>query len=76
MKNLLKLIVITLSFTVFPNDLLSIYEEALDKDPEFNSKKADLAISKEFLNILKIVKEFQRNFIEFQILNGISKDFK
>ena len=50
MKNLLKLIVISLSFTVFPNDLLSIYEEALDKDPEFNSKKADLAISKEFLN--------------------------
>ena len=50
MKNLLKLIVISLSFSVFPNDLLSIYEEALDKDPEFNSKKADLAISKEFLN--------------------------
>ena len=50
MKNLLKLILISLSFYVFPNDLLSIYEEALDKDPEFNSKKADLAISKEFLN--------------------------
>ena len=50
MKYLLKLIVISLSFIVFPNDLLSIYEEALDKDPEFNSKKADLAISKEFLN--------------------------
>ena len=50
MKNLLKLILISLSFNVFPNDLLSIYEEALDKDPEFNSKKADLAISKEFLN--------------------------
>ena len=50
MKNLLKLIFISLSFAVFPNDLLSIYEEALDKDPEFNSKKADLAISKECLN--------------------------
>ena len=50
MKYLLKLILISLSFYVFPNDLLSIYEEALDKDPEFNSKKADLAISKEFLN--------------------------
>ena len=49
MKNLLKLTLISLSFTIFPNDLLSIYEEALDKDPEFNSKKADLAISKEFL---------------------------
>ena len=30
--------------------MLSIYKEALDKDPEFNSKKADLAISKESLN--------------------------
>ena len=30
--------------------MLSIYNEALDKDPEFNSRKADLAISKEFLN--------------------------
>tara|TARA_B100000035_G_C21010844_1_gene559566 strand:+ start:346 stop:1626 length:1281 start_codon:yes stop_codon:yes gene_type:complete len=35
---------------MFSNDLLSIYKEALEKDPEFNSKKADLAISKEFLN--------------------------
>ena len=50
MKNLLKLILISLSFEVFSNDLLSIYKEALDKDPEFNSKKADLAISKESLN--------------------------
>ena len=41
---------IMLSFEVFSNDLLSIYKEALEKDPEFNSKKADLAISKEFLN--------------------------
>ena len=47
---LLKLILISLSFEVFSNDLLSIYKEALDKDPEFNSKKADLAISKESLN--------------------------
>ena len=50
MKYLLKLILISLSFEVFSNDLLSIYREALDKDPEFNSKKADLAISKESLN--------------------------
>ena len=50
MKYLLKLILISLSFKVFSNDLLSIYKEALDKDPEFNSKKADLAISKESLN--------------------------
>ena len=50
MKYLLKLILISLSFEVFSNDLLSIYKEALEKDPEFNSKKADLAISKESLN--------------------------
>ena len=50
MKYLLKLTLISLSFEVFSNDLLSIYKEALDKDPEFNSKKADLAISKESLN--------------------------
>ena len=50
MRNILKLILIGLSFEVFSNDLLSVYKEALDKDPEFNSKKADLAISEEFLN--------------------------
>ena len=50
MKYLLKLILMSLSFEVFSNDLLSIYKEALEKDPEFNSKKADLAISKESLN--------------------------
>ena len=50
MKHLLKLILISLSLEAFSDDLLSIYNEALDKDPEFNSKKADLAISKEFLN--------------------------
>ena len=50
MKNILKLLLISISFEVFSNDLLSIYKEALGKDPEFNSKKADLAISKEFLN--------------------------
>ena len=50
MKNLFKLILFSLTFEAFSDDLLSIYNEALDKDPEFNSKKADLAISKEFLN--------------------------
>ena len=50
MKNLFKLVLISLTFEAFSDDLLSIYNEALDKDPEFNSKKADLAISKEFLN--------------------------
>ena len=50
MKNYIKFLLLAFSFEMFSNDLLSIYKEALDKDPEFNSKKADLAISKEFLN--------------------------
>ena len=50
MKNLLKLVLISFAFEAYSNDLLSIYKEALEKDPEFNSKKADLALSKEFLN--------------------------
>ena len=50
MKNYIKFVQLALSFEMFSNDLLSIYKEALEKDPEFNSKKADLAISKEFLN--------------------------
>ena len=50
MKNYIKFVLLALSFEVFSNDLLTIYKEALEKDPEFNSKKADLAISKEFLN--------------------------
>ena len=50
MKNYIKFVLLALSFEMFSNDLLSIYKEALEKDPEFNSKKADLAISKEFLN--------------------------
>ena len=49
MKNYIKILLISLSFEVFSNDLLSIYKEALEKDPDFNSKKADLQISKEFL---------------------------
>ena len=39
-----------LAFNVAANDLLSIYQEALEKDPDFNAKKADLKISKEYLN--------------------------
>lgn len=50
MKNYIKFVLLALSFEVFSNDLLTIYKEALEKDPEFNSKKADLAISREFLN--------------------------
>ena len=50
MKNYIKFILFALSFEMFSNNLLTIYKEALEKDPEFNSKKADLAISREFLN--------------------------
>jgi outer membrane protein len=47
-KLFLTLIFISTVFTA--DDLLSIYNEALERDPEFNSKKADLKISKEFRN--------------------------
>ncbi len=49
MKNYIRILLISLSFEVFSDDLLSVYQEALDKDPDFNAKKADLEISKEFL---------------------------
>ena len=41
-KLFLTLIFISTVFTA--DDLLSIYNEALERDPEFNSKKADLKI--------------------------------
>ena len=47
-KLFLTLLFISTVFTA--DDLLSIYNEALERDPEFNSKKADLKISKEFRN--------------------------
>ena len=47
-KLFLTLIFISTVFTA--DDLLLIYNEALERDPEFNSKKADLKISKEFRN--------------------------
>ena len=50
MKFYIKFILLILSFNVVANDLLSIYQEALEKDPDFNAKKADLKISKEYLN--------------------------
>ena len=50
MKFYIKFLLLILSFNVVANDLLSIYQEALEKDPDFNSKKADLKISKEYLN--------------------------
>tara|TARA_B100002052_G_scaffold268667_1_gene267463 strand:- start:886 stop:2211 length:1326 start_codon:yes stop_codon:yes gene_type:complete len=50
MKFYIKFLILIFSFNLTGNDLLSIYEEALEKDPDFNAKKADLKISKEFFN--------------------------
>ena len=50
MKFYIKFLLLILTFNVNANDLLSIYQEALEKDPDFNAKKADLKISKEYLN--------------------------
>ena len=50
MKFYIKFLLLILTFNVAADDLLSIYQEALEKDPDFNAKKADLKISKEYLN--------------------------
>ena len=50
MKTLLFLILILTSSLIRSDDLISIYEEALIKDPNFNLNKADLRLNKEFLN--------------------------
>ena len=50
MKFYIKFLILIFSFNLTGNDLLSIYEEALEKDPDFNAKKADLKISKELFN--------------------------
>ena len=50
MKKLLFLILILTSSLIRSDDLISIYEEALIKDPNFNLNKADLKLNKEFLN--------------------------
>ena len=50
MKFYIKFLILIFSLNLTGNDLLSIYEEALEKDPDFNAKKADLKISKEFFN--------------------------
>ena len=50
MKKLLFLILILTSSLIRSDDLISIYEEALIKDPNFNLNKADLRLNKEFLN--------------------------
>ena len=50
MKFYIKFLLLILTFNVAADDLLSIYQEDLEKDPDFNAKKADLKISKEYLN--------------------------
>ena len=50
MKKLVFLILILTSSLIRSDDLISIYEEALIKDPNFNLNKADLKLNKEFLN--------------------------
>ena len=69
MKFYIKFLLLILSFNVVANDLLSIYQEALEKDPDFNAKKADLKISKEYLKSSKIwiittIKIFSFNKLE------------
>ena len=50
MKKLVFVILILTSSLIRSDDLISIYEEALIKDPNFNLNKADLKLNKEFLN--------------------------
>ncbi len=49
MKKYLMTICAFLALSMHSDDLLSIYQEALEKDPNYNLNKADLDISGEFL---------------------------
>ena len=49
MKNIY-LILVTLCFNLPAETLLEIYQEALEKDPNFNLNKADLELNREYLN--------------------------
>ena len=49
MKNIY-LILVTLCFNLPAENLLEIYQEALEKDPNFNLNKADLELNREYLN--------------------------
>ena len=49
MKNIY-LILVTLCLNLPAENLLEIYQEALEKDPNFNLNKADLKLNKEYLN--------------------------
>jgi len=50
MKRIILIAFIVASQIVSSDDLLSVYEEALEKDPNFNLNKADLQLNKEYLN--------------------------
>ncbi len=49
MKNIY-LILVILCFNLPAENLLEIYQEALEKDPNFNLNKADLELNREYLN--------------------------
>ena len=49
MKNIY-LILVTLCFNLPAENLLEIYQEALEKDPNFNLNKADLELNRDYLN--------------------------
>ena len=49
MKNIY-LILVTVCLNLPAENLLEIYQEALEKDPNFNLNKADLKLNKEYLN--------------------------
>ena len=49
MKNIY-FILVTLCFNLPAENLLEIYQEALEKDPNFNLNKADLELNREYLN--------------------------
>ena len=49
LKFYIKFLLLISSFNILANDLLSIYEEALEQDPEFNANKADF-MSEELRN--------------------------
>ena len=50
MKKFATFVLIFFTLNLFSEDLLTLYQEALDRDPDFNSKRADLEITKEFFN--------------------------
>ena len=50
MKRIILIAFIVASQIVSSDDLLSVYEEALEKDPNYNLNKADLQLNKEYLN--------------------------